>query len=129
MTKDYTQMWKELGLDLDGHAGLLDALGGMYRDIYLSQRERPAGMAYWDFVLSEIHGLRVEELLEARRQGRKVIGTFCLYVPEELVLAGRDAELPLPEDVVEHRRDERPREEGCGEERDLSGRLGHRGRS
>jgi benzoyl-CoA reductase/2-hydroxyglutaryl-CoA dehydratase subunit BcrC/BadD/HgdB len=44
-------------------------------------------MAYWDFVLSEIHGLRVEELLEAKRQGRKVIGTFCLYVPEELVLA------------------------------------------
>ncbi|MGA8891398.1 MAG: double-cubane-cluster-containing anaerobic reductase [Anaeromyxobacteraceae bacterium] len=87
MAKDHTQMWKDLGLDLDGHAGLLGALGGMYRDTYLSQRGRPQAMAYWDFVLSEIHGLRVEELLEAKRQGRKVIGTFCLYVPEELVLA------------------------------------------
>jgi benzoyl-CoA reductase/2-hydroxyglutaryl-CoA dehydratase subunit BcrC/BadD/HgdB len=44
-------------------------------------------MEYLDFVLSEVHGLRIKELQEAKAQGRKVIGTFCVFVPEELVLA------------------------------------------
>jgi len=85
--KDYTPMWKSLGLDLEAHEGLMQALGKAYGDIFLSQKNRPEGMGYLDFVLSEIHGLRIEELLAAKADGRKVVGTFCLYVPEELVLA------------------------------------------
>ena len=34
----------------------------MYADAYLTQQDRPEGMAYFDFVLSEIHGLRIKEL-------------------------------------------------------------------
>jgi len=85
--KNYTEMWKSLGLNLEAHDGLLQILGKAYSDIYLSQKNRPAGMAYLDFVMNEIHGLRIEELVEAKKQGRKVIGTFCLYVPEEIILA------------------------------------------
>lgn len=44
-------------------------------------------MGYFDFVMSEIHGLRIKELLDAKAEGRKIIGTFCVFVPEELVLA------------------------------------------
>ncbi len=44
-------------------------------------------MDYLNFVISEIHGLRVKEALGARKEGREVVGSFCLYVPEELVLA------------------------------------------
>jgi hypothetical protein len=57
----YAPMWRELGLDLAAHEGLLRALGQAYRDIYLSQQGRPAGMGYFDFVISEIHGLRIRE--------------------------------------------------------------------
>ncbi len=84
---DYTAMWADLGLDLKGHDELLQVLGQAYADIYLSQTDRPKGMQYLDFVLSEIHGLRIRELVDARRTGRKVVGTFCLYVPEEIILA------------------------------------------
>jgi benzoyl-CoA reductase/2-hydroxyglutaryl-CoA dehydratase subunit BcrC/BadD/HgdB len=84
---DYTEMWKSLGMNIPAHAGLLEALGKAYTDIFLSQQNRPAGMGYLDFVMSEIHGLRIEELLKAKQQGRKVIGTFCLYVPEEILIA------------------------------------------
>jgi len=80
-------MWKDLGLDLDTHDVLLGVLGTAYGDIYLSQKDRPAGMGYLDFVISEIHGLRIRELVDAKAAGRKVIGTFCLYVPEEIILA------------------------------------------
>ncbi|MEW6003251.1 MAG: double-cubane-cluster-containing anaerobic reductase [Nitrospirota bacterium] len=87
MQKDYTFLWENLGLNLENHAGLLGVLSNAYKNIYLSQNNRPRGMDYFDFVISEIHGLRVEEIFEAKKERRKVVGTFCLYVPEEIVLA------------------------------------------
>jgi benzoyl-CoA reductase/2-hydroxyglutaryl-CoA dehydratase subunit BcrC/BadD/HgdB len=87
MATPYDDMWEKLNLDLEAHEGLLQVLGKFYGDIYLSQTGRLQGMEYLDFVLSEVHGLRIRELQEAKAQGKKVIGTFCVFVPEELVLA------------------------------------------
>ncbi len=84
---DYRPMWTELGLDLDKHDALLSVLGQAYQDIYLSQHNRPEGMGYFDFVMSEVHGLRIKELVDARKEGRIVVGSFCVFVPEELILA------------------------------------------
>jgi len=85
--KNYRPMWKDLGLNLEGHDQLLSVLGNAYKDIYMSQENRPKAMQYLDFVISEAHGLRIEELMETKKQGNKVVGTFCVYVPEELILA------------------------------------------
>lgn len=87
MDKDYTPLWTKLGLDLEKHNGLLSVLSDAYSNIYLSQKARPEAMKYFDFVIKEVHGLRIEELFEAKEQGRKIVGTFCVYVPEEVVLA------------------------------------------
>jgi benzoyl-CoA reductase/2-hydroxyglutaryl-CoA dehydratase subunit BcrC/BadD/HgdB len=87
MSTDYRSMWKELGLDLDSHDALLDVLGKAYQDIYLSQKDRPETMGYFDFVMSEVHGLRIKELLDEKAAGRKIIGAYCVFVPEEIVLA------------------------------------------
>lgn len=84
---DYTEMWRNLGLHLENHAGLLTVLSEGYKNIYLSQKGRPKGMEYFDFVISEVHGLRIKEIADAKKAGRKVVGTFCVYVPEEVVLA------------------------------------------
>lgn len=84
---DYNQMWSDLGLDLKNHEALLSVLGSAYADIFLSQKDRPEGMKYFDFVMSEVHGLRIKELMDAKAQGRKVIGSYCVFVPEELILA------------------------------------------
>jgi benzoyl-CoA reductase/2-hydroxyglutaryl-CoA dehydratase subunit BcrC/BadD/HgdB len=84
---EYTKMWSSLGLDLKSHDALLSVLGNAYSDIFLSQKNRPEGMKYFDFVMSEVHGLRIRELMDAKAQGRKVIGSYCVFVPEELVLA------------------------------------------
>jgi len=80
-------MWKGLDLNLEAHDGLLGVLSDAYKGIYLAQENRPEGMKYFDFVISEVHGLRIEEIVEAKKEKRKVIGTFCVYVPEELILA------------------------------------------
>src|SRR5512138_3017758 len=84
---DNRQMWVRLGLDLAAHDGLLNILGKAYSDIYLAQEGRPEGMKYLDFVMSEIHGLRIKELFKDKAKGRKVIGSFCIFVPEEIILA------------------------------------------
>jgi benzoyl-CoA reductase/2-hydroxyglutaryl-CoA dehydratase subunit BcrC/BadD/HgdB len=80
-------MWKELGLNLEKHDILLNALGKMYGDLFLTQKNRPTGMQYFDFVISEVHGLRIKELVDKKKAGKKIVGAFCLYVPEELVYA------------------------------------------
>ncbi|MBF0516932.1 MAG: 2-hydroxyacyl-CoA dehydratase [Nitrospirae bacterium] len=87
MSTDYKEMWNDLGLNIDAHDGLLAVLTNAYKDIYLSQKNRPSAMGYFDFVISEVHGLRIEELIKAKELGKKVIGTFCIFVPEELILA------------------------------------------
>lgn len=87
MSDDYRQMWRDLGLNLESHDVLLSVLGQGYKDVFLSQENRPQGMEYFNFVVSQVHGLRIKELLDAQAEGRKVIGSFCVFVPEELVLA------------------------------------------
>jgi len=87
MSEDHRSMWESLGLDLGAHDALLEVLGKGYQDIYLAQKDRPEGMGYFDFVMSEVHGLRIKELLDEKAAGRKVIGSFCVFVPEEIVRA------------------------------------------
>lgn len=87
MTEKYVNMWKNLEIDLEKHNQLLATLPKIYADFVLSQKNRPQKMDYFDFVISEIHGLRVEELVKLRNAGNKVVGVFCLYAPEELAYA------------------------------------------
>ncbi|GAB4332787.1 MAG: double-cubane-cluster-containing anaerobic reductase [Calditrichia bacterium] len=87
MSQNYHQMWSDLGLDLQAHDELLTNLSKMYQQIFTTQKLRPEGMGYFDFVMSEVHGLRIEELLKEKESGRKVVGSYCIFVPEELVLA------------------------------------------
>lgn len=87
MSEEYREMWKSLGLDLEAHDALLAVLGKGYKDIFMTQWNRPKGMEYFDFVISQVHGLRVKELLDEKAAGHKVIGSFCVFVPEEIVRA------------------------------------------
>ncbi|OPY79805.1 MAG: R-phenyllactate dehydratase beta subunit [Syntrophorhabdus sp. PtaU1.Bin153] len=87
MSNDYTDMWSSLGLNLQAHQGLLGVLSDAYENIYLSQQNRPEGMEYFDFVISEVHGQRIVEIVNKKIEGKPIIGTFCVYVPEELILA------------------------------------------
>lgn len=84
---DYRKMWEQLGLDLEKHDEFLAPVPAIYGDLFVAQQNRPQGMEYYDFVMSEVHGLRVKELLDMQSEGKKVVAAFCVFVPEELVLA------------------------------------------
>jgi len=81
------ELLKDLGLDVDLHRRIFDAVDRNFRETVLAQKIRPARMAYFDGVVHEAHGGRVREIIERRAAGDKLIGTFCIYVPEEIVLA------------------------------------------
>ena len=110
MAEKYLEMWKSLGMDIERHNQLLDVLGQYYGAIYLTQKNRPKAMGYFDFVVSEIHGLRIKELNDSRKAGKKVVGAFCIYAPEELAYAadatmvglcgGADFSIPDAEAVI-----------------------------
>lgn len=85
---DRHQMWQELGMDLDNHDILCSVLPGAIGDVFLAQENRPEKMDYFDMVLADVHGLRPAELVEFRKKGVKVFGTFCTFVPDEIIFAG-----------------------------------------
>ncbi|MCL6560976.1 MAG: 2-hydroxyacyl-CoA dehydratase family protein [Firmicutes bacterium] len=87
MANDYRPMWESIGLNLEAHDQLMQALPPAYGEVYMKQENRPDGMEYFDFVVSEVHGLRIQELQEHKAKGGKVVGAFCVFVPEEIVRA------------------------------------------
>ncbi|GAA0789790.1 double-cubane-cluster-containing anaerobic reductase [Hathewaya limosa] len=84
---DYRKMWTQLNVDLEKHDQLCKILPELYGSVYMEQENRPEGMNYFNFVVSEVHGARIQELEDAKKQGKKVIGTFCVFVPDEVILA------------------------------------------
>lgn len=84
---DYREMWKDLGMDVETHDQLCEVLPQAFGDVFLTQENRPEAMDYYNFVIAEIHGVRPAELIEHQKKGGKVLGTFCVYVPDEIVFA------------------------------------------
>lgn len=86
---DYRKLWSDLGMDLEKHDKLCAVLPELYGSVYLSQKNRPEGMNYFNFVVAEVHGLRIQELDDHKKEGGKVVGTFCVFVPDEIIFAAK----------------------------------------
>lgn len=84
---DNRKMWESLGMDLETHDMLCEVLPVAFGDVYLSQENRPECMDFYDMVVADIHGIRPSELIAHQEKGGKVFGTFCVYVPDEIVIA------------------------------------------
>ena len=84
---DHDELLRELGLDVELHHKIFDAIDRNFGKTVLAQKNRPARMAYFDGVIRGAHGDRVKEIAARRAAGDKFIGTFCVYVPDEIILA------------------------------------------
>jgi len=92
---DYRKMWTELGMDLEAHDQLMESQEKLHAKTHLSQKHRPRAMALFDKAFHASHAARVAELWEHRKKGGKAIGTFCIYVPDEIALAVDVVPIPL----------------------------------
>src|SRR5512143_1890892 len=110
MANHNLQMCTALNIDLKSPDILLNDPGPIFQEVFLSQANRPAGMGFFDFVVGDIHGIRVKELREHAKKGGKVVATYCVFVPEELVwaagaipvglCAGTQFSVPMAESVL-----------------------------
>ncbi|NOQ21780.1 MAG: 2-hydroxyacyl-CoA dehydratase [Candidatus Aegiribacteria sp.] len=89
------EMWSDLGMNLELHDQLLESNSRLFKKTHLWQKKRPAAMALFDRALHDSHGQRVAEILDYRNSGGKSVGTFCIYVPDEIALAANVLTIPL----------------------------------
>lgn len=88
-------MWTDLGMEVKLHDQLLENSDKLFRRDFLWQTDRPAGMKLFDQALHDSHGQRVAEIVEYRKAGGKSIGSFCIYVPDEIAIAAGVLNIPL----------------------------------
>ena len=81
------ELWAALDMDVNRFMNVPPMLTDAFKNIFLTQQNRPKMMAYFDDMVSNIFTGRIREMVEAREEGRPVIGTFCVYVPEEIIQA------------------------------------------
>ncbi len=86
---DFHPMWESLGMNLADHDMLLGAVGQMYGDMFLTQSNRPKSTSYWILLPPTFIAAVLRRCSTRRRPARppKIVGSFCVYVPEEIVLA------------------------------------------
>lgn len=84
---EYEKIWTDLGVDIEKHDKLLRGLAFLVKKLHKRQKNRPEAMDYFDSILADPHGHRVKEMAEHKQQGGKVIGSYCVFIPEDMVLA------------------------------------------
>lgn len=91
----YDELLKRLGVDLDLHRDLVRYNRDLHRRTFGSGWNRPESMQWFDEAVEASHGARVAEIASYREAGGKSIGTFCIYVPDEIALAAGVLPIPL----------------------------------
>ncbi|MDQ7095289.1 double-cubane-cluster-containing anaerobic reductase [Desulfosporosinus sp. PR] len=92
---DNRELWTALGMDLEKHDDFLAPVPAIFTSLFLDRPNRPKAMGYFDAVVGDVHGIRVHELYAKKQAGAKVFSTFCVYVPEEIVVATGSASIGL----------------------------------
>lgn len=94
-TKQLHDMWVELNMDVKLHDQLLENSERTHSRNFLWQKNRPESMKAFDRALHDSHGQRVAEVIEYRKAGGKSIGSFCIYLPDEIAMAAGVLNIPL----------------------------------
>lgn len=93
--KDFSKMLSDLEVDVPLHDGLMKSLSDLHEKTHLAQKNRPGAMNLFDEAFHASHSGRVAQILDYRNKGGKSIGTFCIYVPDEIALAAGVLPIPL----------------------------------
>lgn len=86
---------RKVGVNLELHEQLVAYNDDLHHRTHVSAKNRPESMSLFDEAFHASHGKRVEEILAYRTNGGKSIGTFCIYVPDEIALTADVLPIPL----------------------------------
>jgi benzoyl-CoA reductase/2-hydroxyglutaryl-CoA dehydratase subunit BcrC/BadD/HgdB len=94
-TMDTQELLQKVGVNLELHDQLIAYNNKLFEATIRSAPNRPTAMKYFDSGFHASHASRVGEILDYRTKGGKSIGTFCIYVPDEIALAADVLPIPL----------------------------------
>jgi len=94
-SKQLHDMWTELSMDVKLHDQLLENSEKTHSRNFLWQKNRPETMKAFDRALHDSHGQRVAEVIGYRKAGGRSIGSFCIYLPDEISMAAGVLNIPL----------------------------------
>lgn len=83
--EEHKKLLSDIGVDVERHAKMMSMGLESYQNQFLSQNNRPEAMKYFDWFMSEIQGQRIAEINKLRAEKKPAVGTFCIFVPEEIV--------------------------------------------
>ncbi|NOX15544.1 MAG: 2-hydroxyacyl-CoA dehydratase [Epsilonproteobacteria bacterium] len=87
----YKNLLSDIGVDVEKHAKMMNAGLESYKKQFLSQPNRPEAMKYFDWFMSEIQGERIAEINRIKKERKPAVGTFCIFVPEEIIVGAGGA--------------------------------------
>lgn len=84
----YVTLWEKVGLDAQGMLNGAKGRQTSYEGIFKSEKNRPNAIKeFSDWAIDAFATERVEEIYNAKQNGQKLIGTLCIYVPDEIIFA------------------------------------------
>jgi benzoyl-CoA reductase/2-hydroxyglutaryl-CoA dehydratase subunit BcrC/BadD/HgdB len=89
--EQYHGLWDKLGIDKQKLSAGVDGAIKRHEEVFTTQQNRPAGMSYFDNFWANLQTGRIAELDTLKEQGKPLVGTFCIFVPEETVTAAGGA--------------------------------------
>ena len=92
---DTRELLQKVGVNIALHDQLVAYNDRLFATTHLSMPNRPQRMEYFDWAFNASHAERVGEVYDYRTAGGKSIGTFCIYVPDEIALAADVLPIPL----------------------------------
>ncbi|AXH09426.1 3-hydroxyacyl-ACP dehydratase [Malaciobacter halophilus] len=89
--QEHRSLLKDIGVDVDRHAKMMEMGLESYKAQFMTQKNRPEAMKYFDWFMSEMQGQRIAEINELRKKKKPAIGAFCIFVPEEIIVGAGGA--------------------------------------
>lgn len=79
-------LWDSLDIDKEKLSGMVKGAVARHEEVFKSQKNRPKGMDYFDNFWAGFQTTRIQEIADAKKKGAPAVGTFCIFVPEEIVV-------------------------------------------
>jgi benzoyl-CoA reductase/2-hydroxyglutaryl-CoA dehydratase subunit BcrC/BadD/HgdB len=87
VSEQHIKMWESLDINTELLSKMVSAAVKRHEDVFKTQSNRPSSMDYFDNFWANLQTGRVEELQEVKKAKKPLVGTFCIFVPEESVTA------------------------------------------
>lgn len=83
--QEHRSLLKDIGVDVDRHAKMMEMGLESYKAQFMTQKNRPEAMKYFDWFMSEMQGQRIAEINELRKKKNQLLVHFVYLFQKRLL--------------------------------------------